>query len=179
MDTLHARGFNGCGVQEIAAAAGVPKGSVYNHFESKEALGVAALDRYFAERTRQRLEVLQDRSLSPLMRLLRYFEGLREGLEARGFACGCMIGNLSAELSDQSEQMRERLAVHFAEWTRTLESCVGEAQRAGEIRADIPAGMAASFLLNAWEGAILRARVERSAAPFEAFRSVVFTVLRG
>ena len=39
---FHTRGFNGCSVQDIVDAAGVPKGSFYNHFDSKEALGVEA-----------------------------------------------------------------------------------------------------------------------------------------
>lgn len=50
VEAFHRRGFNGCGVQEITEAAGVPKGSFYNHFASKEALGAAVLDRYWQQR---------------------------------------------------------------------------------------------------------------------------------
>lgn len=176
--TLHERGFNGCGVQDITEAAGVAKGSFYNHFESKEALGVAALDRYFQERTCERLSVLSDETLAPLARLRRYFDNLAEMLAARNYASGCLIGNLSAELADQSRVVRDRLAAHFAGWARAIETCVREAQVAGEIRTDLAAAAIAAFLLNAWEGAILRARVERDGASFDAFRTVVFTALR-
>jgi TetR/AcrR family transcriptional regulator, transcriptional repressor for nem operon len=178
MHALHEQGFNATGVQDITDAAGVPKGSFYNHFESKEVLGAAALDRYFQERTCERMGVLSDTTLSPLVRLQRYFENLSAMLAARDYVGGCMIGNLSAELADQSRLMRDRLASHFADWTRALESCVREAQATGEIRADLPAPAIASFLLNSWEGAILRARVERTSAPFDDFMTVGFATLR-
>ena len=45
MKALLEKGFNGVGVQEITAAAGVPKGSFYHHFARKEALGAEVNDR--------------------------------------------------------------------------------------------------------------------------------------
>jgi|SRR6516164_4874142 TetR/AcrR family transcriptional repressor of nem operon len=59
LETLHRCGFNGCGVQEIAETAGVPKGSFYNHFESKEALGAAVLERYWEQRGGSMLRLLE------------------------------------------------------------------------------------------------------------------------
>lgn len=52
--TLHSQGFNGCAVQDITQAAGVPKGSFYNHFESKEALALAALEMFWVNGTARR-----------------------------------------------------------------------------------------------------------------------------
>ena len=46
-DLVSTRGFNATGVQEITAAAGVPKGSFYNYFDSKEAFAVAGLTEYW------------------------------------------------------------------------------------------------------------------------------------
>jgi TetR/AcrR family transcriptional repressor of nem operon len=178
MQALYEQGFNATGVQDIAAAAGVPKGSFYNHFESKEVLGAAALDRYFQERTCERMRVLSDTTLAPLTRLQRYFDSLSAMLATKDYVGGCMIGNLSAELADHSRLLRDRLASHFAGWTRTLETCVREAQEQGEMRADLRAPAIAAFLLNSWEGAVLRARVERSNAPFDDFMTVVFATLR-
>ncbi len=178
MQALHEQGFNGTGVQDIATGAGVPKGSFYNHFDSKEALAASALDRYFQERTSERLRVLSDTALSPMTRLRRYFEQLAAMLAQRDYVGGCMIGNLSTEVADHSRLLRDRLAVHFAGWTRALETCVREAQAGGEMRTDLDPAAVAGFLLNSWEGAILRARVERSSAPFDAFMAVAFATLR-
>ena len=73
VETFHRRGFNGCGVQEITEAAGVPKGSFYNHFASKEALGAAVLDRYWQQRADTTLRILEDGDVRPTERLRRYF----------------------------------------------------------------------------------------------------------
>ena len=67
VETLHRKGFNGTSVQDITDAAGAPKGSFYNHFESKEALAAEAVRRY-REKGRVRLSILQDAKLPPLFR---------------------------------------------------------------------------------------------------------------
>src|ERR1700709_1249900 len=74
VQTFSKSGFNGCSVQDITDAAGVPKGSFYNHFDSKEALGAAALAHYWADATRDTLEILRRPDLSPRQRLRLYFE---------------------------------------------------------------------------------------------------------
>src|ERR1700720_1759501 len=174
LETLHRRGFNGCGVQEITEAAGVPKGSFYNHFESKEALGAAVVDRYWQQRADASLQILDDAKLRPRDRLRRYFAALAANMAKRGYTGGCLIGNLGAELSDHSKLVCERLAAVFAEWTEAVETCIRQAQQEGDVRADCDAGVLAAFLINAWEGAVLRAKVDKNAVPFEEFDEVVF-----
>ena len=174
LETLHRRGFNGCGVQEITDNAGVPKGSFYNHFESKEALGAAVLERYWQQRACATLRLLEEPDGRPRERLSRYFAALAANMAKHAYTGGCLIGNLGAELSDQSELVRIGVAKVFAGWTEALESCIQEGQRQGEIRADCGAAVLASFLINAWEGALLRAKVVKNSTPFEEFNQVVF-----
>src|SRR5664279_700018 len=95
-------GFNGCSVQDITECAGVPKGSFYNHFDSKEALGAAALNHYWSDGACDRLQVLEQVDLTPLSRLRAYFEQVVADLEKADYTCGCLIGNMAAELSDHS-----------------------------------------------------------------------------
>ena len=177
VQTLHERGFNGCGVQDIADAAGVPKGSFYSHFDSKEALGAAALDRYWEDRSCALLRGLSEDTLPPLARLRRYFSRLGEELAERDYTGGCMIGNLSAELSDQSRLVCDRLSSVFAGWARAVQCCVRDGQRAGEIRSDIDAAVLAGFLVSAWEGAVLRARVDKDGTALAQFDEVVFRAI--
>ena len=66
------KSFNGVGVQDITATAGVPKGSFYNHFESKEALGAEIVERYGADMRRR--ELLSNKSIPPLERLRRHYD---------------------------------------------------------------------------------------------------------
>jgi TetR/AcrR family transcriptional repressor of nem operon len=174
LETLHRRGFNGCGVQEITEAAGVPKGSFYNHFESKEALGAAVVDRYWQQRADASLQILDDAKLRPCERLRSYFAAMAAKMAKRGYTGGCLIGNLGAELSDQSKLVSDHLAAVFAGWTEAVETCIRDGQQEGEIGADCDAAILASFLINAWEGAVLRAKVEKSGTPFVEFNQIVF-----
>ena len=177
LETLHRCGFNGCGVQEIAETAGVPKGSFYNHFESKEALGAAVLERYWEQRGGSMLRLLEGPDIGPRGRLCHYFAVLAANMANRGYTGGCLIGNLGAELSDHSELVRDGVARAFAGWTEALETCIQEGQNLGEISGDYDAALLASFLINAWEGAVLRAKVQKNGASFEEFNQIVFGTL--
>ena len=174
LETLPCCGLNGSGVQEIAETAGVPKGTFYNHFESKEALGVAVLERYWEQRGGSMLRLLEERDIGSRERLFRYFAALATNMANRGYTGGCLIGNLGAELSDHSELVRDGIARVFAGWTEALETCIQEGQNLGEISGDYDAKLLASFLINAWEGAILRSKVVKNSAPLEEFNQIVF-----
>jgi len=166
------KGFNGVGVQEITDTAGVPKGSFYNHFDSKEALGAEIVERYGADVTRR--QVLLDKSLPALERLRGHFERLNEIFVKAKFERGCLLGNFSAELSNQSAVIRRELAALYERWSRDIELAIADGQAEGTIPRDKNAAAIAAFLLDAYEGALLRARVERSRAPFDRFMQFAF-----
>ena len=173
LQTLHLHGFNGSGVQDITDAASVPKGSFYNHFESKEALALQALDRFWQNGAGRRA-LLSDTSVEPVERLRRYFRGLADTVVDHNFQRGCLIGNFSTELSAESKAIRDRLAEIYAAWSRSIESCVREAEKADRVRPHLPAAVVATFLVNAWEGAVLRSKVEQDKSPLDQFERVVF-----
>jgi TetR/AcrR family transcriptional regulator, transcriptional repressor for nem operon len=173
---LAEKGFNGVGVQDITVAAGVPKGSFYNHFESKEALGAEIVERYGAADTRRR-EILANKSVAPLERLRRHYERLTARVTESNFQRGCILGNFSAELSNQSELIRESLRRLYERWTKDVEATIAEAQEQGAIKNTAKPAELAAFLLDAYEGALLRARVERDNRGFERFMKFAFTQL--
>ena len=175
--TLSKAGFNGCSVQDITDAAGVPKGSFYNHFESKEALGVAVLDRYWTEGACDRLRILGEAGVSPRHRLQTYFEQVTADMVGLDFTCGCLIGNMAAELSDHSAAISAKIASILAGWSRRVSDCIREAQAADEIRTRADPDLLAAFVLNAWEGAVLRARIEKGERPLRQFIEILFTQL--
>ena len=172
LKVLIEKGFNGSGVQDITAAAGVPKGSFYNHFESKEALGAEIVDIYGRDNPRRAL--LADTSLPPLQRLQAHFERLNSVFTDADFGRGCLLGNFSAELSGQSELIRGRLASLYLNWSSDVAAVIAEAQADGSISSKAAALDLASFLLDAYEGALLRARVEKSGRAFDRFMTVAF-----
>lgn len=171
---VHQGGYSATGIKDIVDAAKVPKGSFYNHFPSKEAFGAELVDAYFERGLPSLRELLGEEGVDPLERLKRYFQLRTEYFERTGFVRGCMLGNLSLEVADQSPMIRERLAAHLQTWSRLFEDCIAEAQRSGAIRNPMPARLLAQYLLDSWEGALLRMRVEKSKAPLERFAEVVF-----
>lgn len=175
--TLHERGFAASGVREITSAAGVAQGSFTNHFRSKEAFGVAVLDRYFEKLQAVADATLRDQTRAPLDRLHAYFDAMTGHLADRGWRHGCLLSNMSLEAPEHSDALRERLAQTFAAWTPAFAEVVRAAQATGQVRDDLDADDVADVLLAAWHGAMLRMKVDRSPAPLERFRRVVFATL--
>ena len=174
LETIHRQGFNGTAVQDITDAAGLPKGSFYNYFESKEALALEVIDRFGKEQGAL-AGVLSDESISPVERLRRYFASQATALAEQSYERGCLIGNFSTELADQSRPIRDRLASNFAAWSRPIEACLRDAQKAGEISWECEPRVLAEFLLNSFEGAVLRMKVEKNGSPLDHFMTVIFS----
>lgn len=171
---LHETGYSATGIKDIVAAAEVPKGSFYNYFESKEAFGREVVDSYFDSGLVELRALLGNDSIPPLERLQTYFAERIRRFKTAGYVRGCMLGNLSLEVADQIAPIRDRLAAHFRTWSGLFEECIAEAQKTGAIGNRLPATLLAQFLLNSWEGALLRMRVEKSDVPLNEFTEVVF-----
>lgn len=172
-------GFNGSSVQDVTDAAGVPKGSFYNHFDSKEGLGAAAIEHFWIEKAKGSLAILDDEAIEPLDRLRRYFEQLGVDVEARGYTCGCLVGNMTAELSDHSTVISDQLSAVFERWAEQIAGCIRLAQESGSVSSRAAPELLASFALNAWEGALLRARVTKSSRPLRQFVDILFEHVLG
>lgn len=168
------KGYNNSGIEAILQAAGVPKGSFYYYFQSKEDFGLQVLDR-FSECFNQTADrFLGDHSLSPLERMRAYFESICEKLESQQCRNGCLVGNLSQEMADQSEVFRARLEQIFQNWVDRYADCLRQAQVAGEVPAHLDVRELAEFWLNSWQGAVLRAKTLRSTQPLRTFLNMMF-----
>jgi TetR/AcrR family transcriptional regulator, transcriptional repressor for nem operon len=176
-DLVHARGFAASGVKDITDAAGVPKGSFYAYFPSKEALAAAILEHYWSDIETRLIPILEEDALAQ-ERIKRFFHGLADEHEAGDFLLGCLIGKLSLELGGSSEPVRTELTRILDRWNEALTACVRSGQDdAGDIRADRDAAELASLLIEAWEGAALRGKVTRSRMPYDRFEAVAVPAL--
>jgi TetR/AcrR family transcriptional repressor of nem operon len=167
-------GYVGSSVRDVMADAKAPQGSFTNHFRSKEAFAGEVLERYFAHTRSLVSQALDDTSRAPRERLRRYLDSVTDRLAGDGFTRGCLIGDFSLEAAPQSDALREQLLRIFAEWREPFERCIAEAQAAGEIATTFSARELADFLLASWEGAILRAKVDRSPVALERFKRIAF-----
>jgi TetR/AcrR family transcriptional regulator, transcriptional repressor for nem operon len=166
LDLIHSRGFAASGVKDITAAAGVPKGSFYAYFASKEAFAAAILEAYWVD-IETRLVPILDGDSSSEDRIRCFFHALADDHEASNFLLGCLIGNLSLELSANSEAVRSQLISILDRWGNALAQCL----RSGDLRQGLDADEVASRLIEAWEGAALRGKMIRSRIPYDRFEA--------
>ena len=175
-ELISRQGYNATGIEMILKEAGVPKGSFYHFFKSKEEFGLAVMD-FFADcYSRRMTTLLQDASISPLNRIRKFLESSLQRFSNNQFSKGCLIGNLGQEMADQNERFRARLDEIFEDWRRLYVACLSEAREAKELDSRLDAGQLASFLLSGWEGAILRAKVMKSPQPLQDFIEILFKV---
>jgi len=170
-------GYNDLGIQALLTATGAPKGSFYHHFKDKEDFALQVIDQYMGGVHAGLDACLGDTRRPPLERVRRFFELTRQHYRKEGYM-GCLLGGLGQELSGVSEVFRRKIEACFSRIAARMAVCLEEARQRGDIPADSDARRMAGLLVDCWEGAALRSRLRRNAAPLKAmldfyFRSAV------
>jgi len=181
VEVFHARGFNGCSVQDIVEAAGVPKGSFYNHFKSKEALGVEVVRAYTrlvaAYVAEARAGEIFSGDRTPLERIRAYFEAVIEQNVSCGVRKGCLLGNFATELAPHSVEIAKAVTDALHNWSAAVAQALVQAQEAGELSKDADVDVLARFLVDSYEGAAARAKLIDDRAPMDDFIRTTFDFL--
>jgi len=171
---VHERGFAHASVRDIVQAAGVPQGSFTNHFVSKEAFGLEILDLYYSGTYGSRLAILRNEALAPLDRLRAYVEASRDRLNNGGMRAGCLLGNFTADSSEHSEPIRERLVELYGQTQQAIAECLAAAVASGALPAETDCMELAGVIQTSMQGAILMAKAQLSTAPVDRFLRVLF-----
>lgn len=163
---IRGKGFAAVGLAEILAEAGVPKGSFYHYFKSKEAFGADMLVRYFTRYGEQLERLLSRPGASARECLLDYY---RRWASHEGGNCqqACLAVKLSGEVSDLSEPMREALAAGMRRAEARLALAIRRGQDDGSLSVALDGDAVAAALYALWAGAELLAKVQRSSAPLQ------------
>lgn len=147
---VYRSGFQSASLDAILVSAGVTKGALYHHFDSKQALGYAVLEEIIAEQHRGTwLRPLQ-RGKDPIDALI----GIVQGISVRPAAVrgGCALNNLAQEMSPLDEGFRKRIARVFGAWQQSIAAALREGQTAGTVRSDVNPIETAGFLIAMVEG---------------------------
>ncbi|KAF5033263.1 Transcriptional regulator AcuR [anaerobic digester metagenome] len=176
-ELVHRKGFNNTGIKEILDLAQVPKGSFYFYFPSKEEFGLALIDHYREVRTPALAQVLRDPDVPPLDRLRRFFELARQRYQEWGFERGCPFGNLAQEMCDLSPAMCGKLREVLGGLSRGMGDVLNEAAARGELAPGLEPYETAAFVMDAWEGAVLRMKAEKNVQPLLRLEHMVFARL--
>lgn len=177
IDIMLEKGYNNTGIQEILQKTGIPKGSFYHYFDSKEAFGLEIINCFDATYTEKVNKYLNDATLTPIQRIRKYCEESKQNFENQQCRRGCLIGNLSQEMADQSEVMRARLEEVLTKWRNRFAQVIKEAQDLGEVTTEFDHVQLAEFFLCGWEGSIMRAKTTKTTAPQNAFMNVLFNYI--
>ncbi|WP_374090411.1 TetR family transcriptional regulator C-terminal domain-containing protein [Methylomicrobium lacus] len=164
---LMQQGYHGTGLKEILDAVQIPKGSFYNYFGSKERFAAEVIQHYIEPFIRQLDGHLQNQEDDALAAIKRYFDELIAALEQANFQGGCLLGNLMGEVGDTSDLCRASLQEAVHRYRDLLMRGLLNAQRQGTVRTDKSAEAMADLLVNAWQGALLRMKIEQSSEPLQ------------
>jgi TetR/AcrR family transcriptional repressor of nem operon len=174
---IHKKGFNHTGIKEILDAAGVPKGSFYHFFKSKEDYGLNLLDHYAGFFVKKAEDLLNENDTLPLQRLKRFFDDFLCFFEDNACELGCPIGNLSQEMGDLNPAFRKKLEEIFQMMVSPVERLLKEAQTRKELSKKMDTREMANFIINSWEGAILRMKVQKNPDALRLFDRMMFDSL--
>lgn len=180
LERIYSTGYAATGVKEILDFAKVPKGSFYHYFPSKEAFASEVLERYAERESERSARLFSDKQIPPLIRLRGYFDEIASVygyVEETGQTGGCLLGNLSLEVADHSPALQVLLKGTFQHWMGAIAAVLREAIADGTLKSSVDPEALANFLLNGWEGALVRMKAEKSREPIENFFHFVFEVL--
>ncbi len=165
------QGFGGMGLKELLDASGVPKGSFYYYFASKEAFGCALLDDYCAEYG-VKLAGLFDTSASGRDKLMAYWAVWLDTDAACGMADRCLVVKLAAEISDLSEDMRLILNTGVERLVRRIAAVIVEGRDDGSLPGSGDPIATARAMYALWLGAAILAKLSKDQGPLrEALRT--------
>lgn len=164
-DLMYIQGVAATTLDDVIAASGASKSQLYHHFDGKEALVRAVVDRMgqlVIERERDALG-----HVSTIRGLRRWRDALVQNNALRHGAYGCALGSLASEVSDHDAVAREALAQLFREWQELLEGVLERLQDRGALPSDVSIGRLATGLMAALQGGYLLSQTARSITPME------------
>ncbi|HEY9713544.1 MAG TPA: TetR family transcriptional regulator C-terminal domain-containing protein, partial [Chroococcales cyanobacterium] len=179
MDIMLEKGYSNTGIQEILSALQVPKGSFYHYFESKENYAVEIIRHFDQGYTATLMRTLRNPAQTPIERLRTYCEEGKQKLKGQDCRKGCLIGNLSQEMADQSEVLRKELSGVMTKWRDLFAAVMDEGQESGEITRKFSAVQLAELFTAGWSGAVMRAKTVKSIEPLDTFMDLMLNGMLG
>ncbi len=178
-DIMYLKGYNATGVQEIADAAGIPKGSFYNYFENKEQYAIELMECYCECGCEDMENLFAMKELTPLARISLMFDTMIEHFTRdEKFTKGSFIGNISQEMGDMSEPISKAAEDQYRRIVEYLKAILQEAREAEEIKDSLDIDKVANFILNSKEGAMVRMKASKDSAPLWVFKDMIMELLR-
>lgn len=174
---MYLKGYNATSVKEITDAAKIPKGSFYNYFKDKEDYALEALNYYHYDMVHESVLILTDKKLKPLNRIKEFFKDRIKFLKAEKFKYGCFVGNLTQEMGDVDELIAKKTSQISSELEATIYDNLVEAKESKTLKLDIDLRLLASTILSAWQGALVRMKMNNGQSVLDDFSKFLDEIL--
>ncbi|WP_018694049.1 TetR/AcrR family transcriptional regulator [Algicola sagamiensis] len=173
------KSYHACGLKEILDIAGVPKGSFYHYFKSKEDFGVQLIEAEIHEYSNFIRESLTNRQYSPIQRLRNLLNEKRSFYIEGDLACDCVLPKMALELSQLSPTLRAAIKCGYDTITAQFAQVIREAQAEDEILNQQDADFLATMINYGWQGVAIRVQIEQSIQPVDDYIEFILTTILG
>lgn len=177
-EKISCKGYAGTGLQEILTEAGVPKGSFYNYFSSKENFVEAIIDNYMEQLFALIDSYMQRSDLRAIDQLTGVHNQLLAYIRFHDENTGCLLGALAAEVGSTAPELHKVMNNTASAWIDRYSMILQSGQAQGDVRTDIPADLLASVFWNAWQGALIKLQIDQSTDNLEAAFSIMLDLVK-
>jgi len=171
------KGYSAVGLNEILSTAGIPKGSFYHYFGSKDAFGEALLESYFEDYLADMDRTLSAAGLTMAQRLMNYWYGWQLNQLSIDGQGKCLAVKLGAEVADLSEAMRLSLKRGTSGIVERITRAVEAGAAEGSLSIDSTPDVIGQSLYQLWLGASVMHKIVRDTQPFETATAVTRQIL--
>jgi TetR/AcrR family transcriptional regulator, transcriptional repressor for nem operon len=179
-EIMHLKGYNNTGIQEILDKAGIPKGSFYNFFKSKEDFGLQIIEYFVGFFSQISSQFFGNKAQPPLERIRLLLEWFMDFFKSTDYTLGCPIGNFAQEMGDINPAFREKLKTSLDSMSGQFALVLREAQESGHLSQSMDTVETAHFIISSWEGALMLMKVAKSTVPLETHAKYIFSyILKG
>ena len=175
---LRKNGYHNVGINQVLKEAGIPKGSFYNFFESKEDFANQVVSHYAKENHQWMQQYFLDTELSPLEALKSFYRLLIDYNEKDGYASGCLLNVLSNEIGRQNDELAESVNQYFIGWLNILDRVISKGQEMGEITKRFSSLELAEYLHSGFNGTFSRMKVTRNRVYMDTWFDISFEFIK-
>ncbi len=156
------RGYGNTGIQDILKACGIPKGSFYNFFDSKEAFALESIS-YYSNGSLDYLTTLhEDMSLSPQNKIRRFFIITNDNLRRENCKLNCLLLSMTNEISGEQSPFAKSISINIEKMKAFITQWISLGQDDGSIKTELPAEVITDLLYDGFHGAITRMKYQQN-----------------
>ena len=177
-DVFRKNGYHNVGINQILKESGIPKGSFYNFFKSKEDFANKVMERYGETNANSIQDFLDKSELTPIESLKSFYSFMIDINETDKYLSGCIINNMSIEVGRINEVMASKANEQFIGWLNILASVISKGQELKEITKKYSALEIAEYLHSGFYGTFSRMKVTRNRTYMDIWLKITFDFIK-